>query len=82
VDALSILKEKVKLGLRLGYIDSQPREVNQTLSVRLPFEADSEIREAYRRSAEQQRAEKQSSQGVKRDEEGIERKETDEKPAA
>jgi uncharacterized protein YceK len=83
VDALSIVKEKVKLGLRLGYIDSVPREVNQTLSVRLPFEADSEIMEVYRRSAERQRAERHSSQGVGgKDEAGIEQKGTDEKPAA
>ncbi len=59
-DALAIVKVQIELGNRFGAGGGQPQEVNQTFSVRLPFEANPDIMAAYRSSVEKQRAEKEA----------------------
>jgi hypothetical protein len=85
-DALSILKEQINLGDQLGALGGQPQEVSQTLSVRLPFEANTDIMAAYRGSVEKQKAEKdsqvKSNAECEGKNEGDIKRETDEKPVA
>ena len=59
-DALSILKEQINLGDQFGILNRQPQEVNQTLTARLPFEANPKIMEAYRLCFEKQKTEKET----------------------
>ena len=56
--SLKITKEQLKDAKNPGRHDSKPAEVTQTFPTAMPFEALPEIREAYRRSAEAQKAEK------------------------
>jgi hypothetical protein len=58
---LKITVEQIKLGQELGLIERKPEVFQSAVSVSMPFMASPEIKAAYDREAEKQRAEKEAA---------------------
>jgi hypothetical protein len=59
--ALKITVEQIKVGQELGLIDRKPEVIQSAVSLAMPFEASPEIKAAYAKFAEAQRAEKDAA---------------------
>jgi hypothetical protein len=58
---LKITVEQIKLGQELGLIERKPEVIQSAVSLSMPFEAAPEIKAAYAKLAEEQRAEKEDA---------------------
>jgi predicted DNA-binding protein YlxM (UPF0122 family) len=58
---LKVTVEQIKLGQELGLIERKPEVIQSAVSLSLPFESSPEIRAAYVKFAEAQRAEKDAA---------------------
>jgi hypothetical protein len=58
---LKITVEQIKLGQELGLIERKPEVIQSAVSISMPFEAAPEIKAAYAKLAEEQRAEKEAA---------------------
>lgn len=58
---LKITVEQIKLGQELGLIERKPDVIQSAVSISMPFEAAPEIKAAYAKLAEEQRAEKEAA---------------------
>jgi|GEM_PF-2003255 len=61
IAALKVVQEQIKLGQNLGLIERKPEVIQSAVSLAMPFEASPEIRDAYAKFAEAQRAEKDAA---------------------
>ncbi|MCW3998949.1 MAG: hypothetical protein NWE93_01760 [Candidatus Bathyarchaeota archaeon] len=59
--ALKITVEQIKVGQELGLIERKPEIIQSAVSLAMPFEASPEIKAAYAKFAEAQRAEKDAA---------------------
>jgi hypothetical protein len=59
--ALKITVEQIKVGQELGLIEKKPEVIQSAVSLAMPFEASPEIKSAYAKFAETQRAEKDAT---------------------
>lgn len=59
--ALKITVEQIKVGQELGLIERKPEVIQSAVSLAMPFEALPEIKDAYAKFAEAQRAEKDAT---------------------
>jgi hypothetical protein len=62
---LKITVEQIKLGQELGLIERKPEVFQSAVSISMPFEAAPEIKAAYAKLAEEQRAEKEAARKAK-----------------
>jgi hypothetical protein len=65
--ALKITVEQIKVGQELGLIEKKPEVIQSAVSLSMPFEASPEIKTAYAKFAEEQRAEKDAATETKPD---------------
>jgi hypothetical protein len=61
VAILKVVQEQIKLGQNLGLIEKKPEVIQSAVSLSMPFEASPEIRAAYTKFAEAQRADKDAT---------------------
>lgn len=66
-DALGIIKETRNLAESYGFNIEKPAEVHQTSDVILQMEANPQIMDAYRKSAEKQRKEKEARERAEKE---------------
>jgi hypothetical protein len=59
--SLKITVEQIKLAQELGLVERKPEVIQSAVSLAMPFEASPEIRAAYVKFAEEQRAEKDAT---------------------
>lgn len=59
--ALKITVEQIRLAQELGLVERKPEVIQSAVSLSMPFEASPEIRSAYTKFAEAQRAEKDAA---------------------
>jgi len=58
---LKVTVEQIKLGQELGLVERKPEVIQSTVSLSMPFEASPEIKAAYTKLAEAQKAEKDAT---------------------
>ena len=61
VAVLKVVQEQIKLGQNLGLIEKKPEVIQSAVSLSMPFEASPEIKAAYTKFAEAQRADKDAT---------------------
>ncbi len=59
--ALNITAEQKKFAQELGWIERKPERIEGLIQLQMPFEASPEIKAAYLKSFEQQKAEKDAA---------------------
>ena len=59
--SLKITVEQIKLAQELGLVERKPEVIQSAVSLAMPFEASPEIKDAYAKFAEAQRAEKDAT---------------------
>ena len=59
--ALRVTVEEAKFALETGSIERKPQQIQASVSLSMPFKASPEIKAAYTKSAEMQRAEKDAN---------------------